>query len=226
MERKDDHTDSIELKRQINELRNENLRLRALLDEYKNKEQSISNAIIASIEHANQLEASRKKLYTLDIQRSRLMYLRMEQVINELYRKYPELKKDMKLKDLSERFKSMVYNDLNEKTTENISFGLKKQPVIDDPIKKLLRNIIDCFETKKAEEKAHRSSNARFTTTSFATEKTTKKFISILKKRATSLHARGFVFALSETRAHSESVLIRLLTVLRRKPRIIPVSLT
>lgn len=153
MEKKDDYSNSIELKRQINELRNENLRLRALLDEYKNKEQSISNAIIASIEHANQLEASRKKLYSLDIQRSRLMYLRMEQVINELYRKYPELKKDMKLKDLSERFKSMVFNDLNEKNTESISFGLKKQPVIDDPIKKLLRNIIDCFDSKKAEEK-------------------------------------------------------------------------
>lgn len=153
MEKKDDYSNSIELKRQINELRNENLRLRALLDEYKNKEQSISNAIIASIEHANQLEASRKKLYSLDIQRSRLMYLRMEQVINELYRKYPELKKDMKLKDLSERFKSMVFNDLNEKSTESISFGLKKQPVIDDPIKKLLRNIIDCFDSKKTEEK-------------------------------------------------------------------------
>lgn len=153
MEKKDDYSNSIELKRQINELRNENLRLRALLDEYKNKEQSISNAIIASIEHANQLEASRKKLYSLDIQRSRLMYLRMEQVINELYRKYPELKKDMKLKDLSERFKSMVFNDLNEKNTESISFSLKKQPVIDDPIKKLLRNIIDCFDSKKTEEK-------------------------------------------------------------------------
>ena len=153
MERKDDYSNNVELKRQINELRNENLRLRALLDEYKNKEQSISNAIIASIEHANQLEASRKKLYSLDIQRSRLMYLRMEQVINELYRKYPELKKDMKLKDLSERFKSMVFNDLNEKNTESISFSLKKQPVIDDPIKKLLRNIIDCFDSKKTEEK-------------------------------------------------------------------------
>ena len=152
MERKDDYSNNVELKRQINELRNENLRLRALLDEYKNKEQSISNAIIASIEHANQLEASRKKLYSLDIQRSRLMYLRMEQVINELYRKYPELKKDMKLKDLSERFKSMVFNDLNEKSAESISFGLKKQPVIDDPIKKLLRNIIDCFDSKKTEE--------------------------------------------------------------------------
>ena len=153
MDRKDDYMDSIELKKEINELRNENQKLKSLLEEYKNKEQTISNAIIASIEHANQLEASRKKLYALDIQRSRLMYLRMEQVINELYRKYPELKKDMNLRDLSEKFRSMVYKDLNEKSAESVSFGLKKQPVVDDPIKKLLRNIIDCFDSKKPEEK-------------------------------------------------------------------------
>ena len=67
-----------ELERTIQELREQNSKLKAVVDEYKKKEQSISSAIIASMEHANQLEASRKKLYLLDIQRSRLMYLRME----------------------------------------------------------------------------------------------------------------------------------------------------
>lgn len=148
MDRKDDASRVAELEAQIRELRLSNAKLKAQVDEYRNKEQTISSAIIASIDHANQLEASRKKLYSLDIQRSRLMYLRMEQVINELYLKYPELKKDAKLKDMSQRFKSMVYNDLNEKSKDNISFDIKKQPV-DDPIKKLLRNIIDCFDHKK-----------------------------------------------------------------------------
>ena len=77
------------------------------------------------------------------------MYLRMEQIINELYRKYPELKKDTKLRDMSDKFKSMVFNDLNEKSADSVSFDRKKQPVVDDPIKKLLRNIIDCFDSKK-----------------------------------------------------------------------------
>ena len=77
------------------------------------------------------------------------MYLRMEQVINDLYLKYPEIKKDSKLKDMSQKFKSMVFNDLNEKSIDNIAFDIKKQPVVDDPIKKLLRNIIDCFDHKK-----------------------------------------------------------------------------
>ncbi len=149
MERREETSRIAELEAQISELRLTNARLRAQVDEYKNKEQTISSAIIASIDHANQLEASRKKLYSLDIQRSRLMYLRMEQVINELYRKYPELKKDPKLKDMSQKFKSMVFNDLGGKSSDSISFDIKKQTVVDDPIKKLLRNIIDCFDHKK-----------------------------------------------------------------------------
>ena len=149
MERREDVSRIAELEAQVREQRLTISRLRAQVDEYKNKEQTISSAIIATIDHANQLEASRKKLYSLDIQRSRLMYLRMEQVINELYRKYPELKKDPKLKDMSQKFKSMVFNDLGGKNTDSISFDIKKQPVVDDPIKKLLRNIIDCFDHKK-----------------------------------------------------------------------------
>ncbi len=149
MEKREDSSRITQLELQVRELRAENARLRAQVDEYKNKEQTISSAIIASIDHANQLEASRKKLYSLDIQRSRLMYLRMEQVINELYRRYPELKKDTELKDLSQKFKSMMFNDLSEKSSSALSLDVKKQPVVDDPIKKLLRNIIDCFDHKK-----------------------------------------------------------------------------
>ena len=149
MEKREDVSKIAELEAQIRELRMTNAKLRAQVDEFKNKEQTISTAIIASIDHANQLEASRKKLYSLDIQRSRLMYLRMEQIINELYLKYPELKKDSKLKDMSQKFKSMLFTDLSEKSADTLAFDIKKQPVVDDPIKKLLRNIIDCFDHKK-----------------------------------------------------------------------------
>ena len=64
------------------------------IEEYQQKEESISSAIAFAVERSNQLEASRKKLYQLDIQRSRLLYMRMDQVLNELYSRYPELKKD------------------------------------------------------------------------------------------------------------------------------------
>ena len=147
MDRRDERI--FELESQITDLKKANAKLRATVEEFRSKEQTISSAIIASMEHANQLEASRKKLYSLDIQRSRLMYLRMEQIINELYIRYPELKKDTKLKDMSEKFKSMVYNDLNEKNND-VPF-VQKQPIASDPIKKLLHNIIDAFDSKKPE---------------------------------------------------------------------------
>lgn len=151
MDRKEDNQRIIELENQLAELRRENAKLKMQVEEFRNKEQTISSAIISSMEHANQLEASRKKLYSLDIQRTRLMYLRMEQIINELYIKYPELKKDTKLKDMSEKFKSMVYTDLNDKNKETPI--VQKRTVEVDPIKKLLHNIIDCFDSKKVEEK-------------------------------------------------------------------------
>ncbi len=137
------------LRAEVAEQRKTIMRQKAVIEDFKTKEQSISSAIIASMEHANQLEASRKKLYSLDIQRSRLMYLRMQQIIDELYLRYPEISKDTKLRDMSDKFKTMVYKDLSEKTQDNLSPDMRRQTVVDDPIKKLLHNIIDCFDTKK-----------------------------------------------------------------------------
>lgn len=138
------------LEAMVNDQRNIIAKQKAVIEEYKSKEQSISSAIIASMEHANQLEASRKKLYSLDIQRSRLMYLRMEQIINELYARYPELSRDGKLRDMRDKFKTLVYEGLNDKTDTVVPDINKRQTVVDDPIKKLLHNIIDCFDSKKA----------------------------------------------------------------------------
>lgn len=139
------------LEAKIDEQRNIIAQQKSIIEEFKSKEQSISSAIIASMEHANQLEASRKKLYSLDIQRSRLMYLRMEQIINELYARYPELHKDSALKDLSEKFRTMVYEGLKEREADSLSSNIKQPTVAvtEDPIKKLLRNIVDCFDSKK-----------------------------------------------------------------------------
>ncbi len=146
----------LELEQTIASLKAENEKLKQEVAEFRRKEQSISSAIISSMEHANQLEASRRKLYLLDIQRTRLLYLRMEQIINELYRRYPELKNNPKLKDTADRFKTMVFNDLNDKNKDSASFDIKKT-FVNDPIKKLLHNIIDCFDSKKVEEVASKS---------------------------------------------------------------------
>lgn len=140
-----------ELEKTIAELRMQNAHLQHAVEDYKNKEQTISSAIIESMEHANKLETSQKKILSLDIQRTRLLYLKMEQVINDLYRKYPELRKDSGLKDVSEKFKTIVFNDLGDKVNDR-AVNFKKSTVVDDPIKKLLHNIIDCFDSKTVEE--------------------------------------------------------------------------
>lgn len=134
------------LKMKVKELQEIIDSLNVVIDGYKAKEESISSAIVFAVEKSNQLEASRKKLYQLDIQRSRLLYMRMEQVLNELYSRYPELKNDSKIRDISEKFKQAVYNQ-NEIFFEDN--GFKQTSVKEDPIRKLLNNIINYIDEEK-----------------------------------------------------------------------------
>lgn len=131
----------------INDLNN-------VIDSYKAKEESISSAIVFAVERSNQLEASRKKLYQLDIQRSRLLFMRMEQVLNELYSRYPDLRKDSKLMDMSEKFKQAVYSqsELNIADTSPTITNVKE-----DPIRKLLNNIINYIDDEKDVKTIHRA---------------------------------------------------------------------
>ncbi|MFQ6724482.1 MAG: hypothetical protein ACLRFE_04055 [Clostridia bacterium] len=142
----------------IEHLKAENARLRALIDDQRDsikrlsseiksheaKEQSISSAILFAVERSNQWDNSMRKLYELGIQRSRLLYARMERVLNELYIKYPELKKESKLKDMADKFKTIA--DGNAVTS---SFNEGKSSISEDPIRKLLNNIISYIDDKK-----------------------------------------------------------------------------
>lgn len=117
------------------------------------KEHSISSAITFAMERSNQLENSRRKLYELDLQRSRLLYMRMEQVLTELYKKYPELKKESELKGMAQRFRNAVYGDLNSKRASGYTFASTKQ---EDPIRKLLNNIITYIDAEHESAKLSR----------------------------------------------------------------------
>ena len=134
------------LKLKNQQLEDEIAHLNKVIEDYKAKEESISSAIVFAVERSNQLEASRKKLYQLDIQRSRLLYMRMEQVINELYLRYPELKKDAKLADMSEKFKQAVYSQVDLGVNDN---NVNRSNVKEDPIRKLLNNIINYIDDEK-----------------------------------------------------------------------------
>ncbi|MBQ8522966.1 MAG: hypothetical protein IJ458_04875 [Clostridia bacterium] len=142
----------------IENLKAENARLRAMVEEQREsikrlsneiksheaKEQSISSAILFAVERSNQWDNSMRKLYELGIQRSRLLYARMERVLNELYTKYPELKKETKLKDMADKFRIIAEgNGTSYDVNEN------KTATSEDPIRKLLNNIISYIDDKK-----------------------------------------------------------------------------
>ncbi len=139
-------TENSLLKLKIQELEDTISHLNKVIDDYKAKEESISSAIVFAVERSNQLEASRKKLYELDIQRSRLLYKKMGQVINELYLRYPKLKKDAKLADMSEKFKQAVYSQVDLGGADS---GANQTSVKEDPIRKLLNNIINYIDDEK-----------------------------------------------------------------------------
>jgi len=143
----------------ISNLKAENSRLRSMIKQqresieklskeikmHETKEQSISSAILFAVERSNQWDNSMRKLYELGIQRSRLLYAKMERVLNELYSKYPVLKKESKLNDMAEKFKYIANgNDVS------YSFDSEsKNKTSEDPIKKLLNNIISYIDAKK-----------------------------------------------------------------------------
>ena len=145
--------DNIEsLKAEIARLRslNEDQRdtIRRLTNEVKvheNKEQSISSAIVFAVERSNQWDNSMHKLYELGIQRVRLLYARFERVLNELYTKYPLLKKEVKLRDMADKFKSVVMGKDNSYEIDDQTHKTAHE----DPIKKLLNNIISYIDDKK-----------------------------------------------------------------------------
>ena len=143
----------------VKNLRAENDRLRSMLEDqrdvikrldaqikaYQDKEHSISSAILFAFERSNQWDNSMRKLYELGIQRSRLLYARMERVLNELYIKYPILKKETKLKDMADKFKGIA-------TGRDVSYGedeISRPHSNEDPIKKLLNNLIAYIDDKK-----------------------------------------------------------------------------
>lgn len=153
------------LKLKNQQLEDEIVHLNKVIEDYKAKEESISSAIVFAVERSNQLEASRKKLYQLDIQRSRLLYMRMEQVINELYLRYPELKKDAKLADMSEKFKQAVYSQVDLGVNDN---NVNRSNVKEDPIRKLLNNIINYIDDEKQVKTIQRADKIKIPEPKFA----------------------------------------------------------
>lgn len=114
------------------------------ISSYKLRERNISSAIGFAVERSGQIEDSRNKIYELDIQRTRLLYVKLESVLNEIYAQYPNVRANSKLKSTIEKFKQAIF-----KPAENPKYSYTKTiSQAEDPIRRLLNNINSCIETK------------------------------------------------------------------------------
>jgi len=154
------------LKSMVRQLMESNKKLSKEIKIHETKEQSISSAILFAVERSNQWDNSMRKLYELSIQRLRLLYAKAERVLNELYPKYPALKKESKLNDMIEKLRYVASGD-------DMLYGFDSESqnkTSEDPIKKLLNNIIRCIDVKKDSKILKRNPGIRSTLDTMANE--------------------------------------------------------
>ena len=74
-----------EQKDRVFALKNELSRLEDRLENYKDKDKQISQALIFAVEKAEQIENNASKLYDLEIKRIRLLYKNWESLVTKLF---------------------------------------------------------------------------------------------------------------------------------------------
>ena len=157
--------ENIKLKENIGDLKSQIKALEQQLVAYKSREQNISSAISFAVERSEQIEDSRKKIYELDIQRTRLLYVKLESVLNEIYAQFPTVKANVKLRSIVEKFKEAIF-----KPEENPRYSYTKVvSQADDPIRRLLTIINSSIESPKETRTIKRASGYGDTVVDVAT---------------------------------------------------------
>lgn len=116
------------------------------INEYKSKDSTISMAIISAVEKAQQIESTSKKLYQMEIERIRLLYLKMENVLKQLYARYPELKKNSEVNDIMDKVGLVLSNNISPVSSQPLMKYAMSSATVEDPIKKLLNKITTIFD--------------------------------------------------------------------------------
>lgn len=101
----------------VNELREENFKLLKELNEFKNKEKTISEALLASTEKANEIEREAKLKYSLELKNLDEFYNKWNNFFNELIVRYPKMR-DFDTKSALLNLKTEI-NNLIEGYTPN-----------------------------------------------------------------------------------------------------------
>ena len=116
------------------------------INEYKSKDSTISMAIISAVEKAQQIESTSKKLYQMEIERIRLLYLKMENVVKQLYARYPELRKNSEVNDIMDKVGLVLSNNISPVSSQPLMKYAMSSATVEDPIKKLLNKITTIFD--------------------------------------------------------------------------------
>lgn len=116
------------------------------INEYKSKDSTISMAIISAVEKAQQIESTSKKLYQMEIERIRLLYLKMENVLKQLYARYPELRKNSEVNDIMDKVGLVLSNNISPVNSQPLMKYAMSSATVEDPIKKLLNKITTIFD--------------------------------------------------------------------------------
>lgn len=97
-----------EQKDRVVALKNEVEALNERLENYVNKDEQISKALIFAVEKAEQIENNAKNVYNLEIKRVNALYSRFEDLLLEIEKEYPKINKNGYLNSLMEDFKANI----------------------------------------------------------------------------------------------------------------------
>ncbi len=103
-----------EQKMRISDLKRELETTKAELDQFKEKNNNISEALVVAVETAKQIENSSKNIYELEIKRIRNLYDKWKNFLDEFMKKYPELRAKYDTKMLLQVFKEDIDRVLNQ----------------------------------------------------------------------------------------------------------------
>ena len=109
----------------INDLKKDLQNAQSELLEYKQKNDSISDALLVAVETAKQIEKGSKNIYDLEIKRIRELYDKWKKILDDLVKIHPTLKDKYDTKELLQAFS----NDIDKILKQNKKSIEQKQVV-------------------------------------------------------------------------------------------------
>ena len=103
-----------EQKMRINDMKRELETAKEQLNQFKERNSNISDALVVAVETAKQIENSSKNIYDLEIKRIRSLYDKWKSFLDDFMKKYPELQAKYDTKLLLKVFKQDIDDILSK----------------------------------------------------------------------------------------------------------------